>query len=116
MVISLMNLASNLTTILRSTLSARTAMMRLAVPPVALGVETLPGLSPAGGGFVVTMALVETSALLASGGEAAEFTVLVYWVDDPVDAGVAADGLVLGVDEDDFKVLVGRILVDPVGV
>lgn len=37
-------------------------------------------------------------------------------VDDPVDAGVAADGLVLGVDKDDLVVLVGRILVDPVGV
>jgi hypothetical protein len=37
-------------------------------------------------------------------------------VDDPVDAGVAADGLVLGVDEDDLVVLVGRVLVDPVRV
>lgn len=37
-------------------------------------------------------------------------------VDNPVDAGVAADGLVLGVDEDDLVVLVGRVLVDPVGV
>jgi hypothetical protein len=40
----------------------------------------------------------------------------VDWVDDPVDAGVAADGLVLGVDEDDLVVLVGRVLVDPVRV
>ena len=37
-------------------------------------------------------------------------------VDDPVDAGIAADGLVLGVDQDDFKVLIGRVLVDPVRV
>lgn len=35
---------------------------------------------------------------------------------DPVDAGIAADGLVLGVNEDDLKVLVGGVLVDPVGV
>ena len=35
---------------------------------------------------------------------------------DPVDAWVAADGLVLGVDEDDLEVLVGRVLVDPVRV
>jgi hypothetical protein len=34
-------------------------------------------------------------------------TDLVDWVDDPVDAGIAADGLVLRVDEDDFVVLVG---------
>lgn len=37
-------------------------------------------------------------------------------VADPVDARVAADGLVLRVDEDDLVVLVGRVLVDPVGV
>ena len=35
---------------------------------------------------------------------------------DPVDAGIAADSLVLGVDENDFVVLVCRVLVDPVGV
>lgn len=37
-------------------------------------------------------------------------------VDDPVNARILADGLVLRVNEDDFVVLVGRILVDPVGV
>jgi hypothetical protein len=62
------------------------------------------------------MALVETARLLAGGGETAGLAVLVDGVDDPVDAGVAADGLVLGVDEDDLVVLVGRVLVDPVGV
>lgn len=35
---------------------------------------------------------------------------------DPVDARVTADGLVLRVDKDNFVVLVGRVLVDPVGV
>ncbi len=38
------------------------------------------------------------------------------WLDDPVDSGVTADDCVLWVDEDDFEVFVGRILVDPVGV
>jgi hypothetical protein len=37
-------------------------------------------------------------------------------VADPVDAGVTADGLVLGVNTDDLEVLVGGVLVDPVGV
>ena len=37
-------------------------------------------------------------------------------VDNPVDAGISADSLVLRVNEDDFVVLVGRVLVDPVGV
>lgn len=35
---------------------------------------------------------------------------------DPVDAGITTDSLVLGVDKDDLVVLVGGILVDPVGV
>jgi len=42
--------------------------------------------------------------------------VLVNRVDNPADARITTDRLVLGVDENDFKVLVGRILVDPVGV
>lgn len=37
-------------------------------------------------------------------------------VDNPVDARVAADSLVLRVDEDNLEVLVGRVLVNPVGV
>jgi len=62
------------------------------------------------------VATVDTTGLLAGGGETASLTVLVHGVDDPVDAGVTADGLVLGVDEDDLVVLVGAVLVDPVGV
>ena len=37
-------------------------------------------------------------------------------VDDPVDTSILADGLVLRVNEDDFEVLVGGVLVDPVRV
>jgi hypothetical protein len=62
------------------------------------------------------VATVDTTGLLAGGSETASLTVLVHGVDDPVDAGVTADGLVLGVDEDDLVVLVGAVLVDPVGV
>jgi hypothetical protein len=43
-------------------------------------------------------------------------TYLVDGVADPVDAGITADGLVLGVHENDLEVLVGGVLVDPVGV
>lgn len=89
---------------------------RLSVSPERQGVVTLPGLSATGSGLVVAVALVETTRLLASSSEAAGLAVLVDGVDDPVDAGVDADGLVLGVDEDDLVVLVGRVLVDPVGV
>lgn len=37
-------------------------------------------------------------------------------LDDPVDTGITTDSFVLGVDENNFEVLVGRVLVDPVGV
>lgn len=75
-----------------------------------------PGLSAASTGLVVAVTLVETTGLLAGSSETTSLAVLVDGVDDPVDAGVDADGLVLGVDEDDLVVLVGRVLVDPVGV
>jgi hypothetical protein len=40
--------------------------------------------------------------------------VLVNWADDPVDAWVAADSVVLWVDENNFVVFVCGILVYPV--
>ncbi len=76
----------------------------------------LPGLPAAGLGLVVAVALVEAAGLLAGGGKATGLAVLVDGGDDPVDARVAADGLVLVVDQDHLVVLVGRVLVDPVGV
>lgn len=90
--------------------------MHLPVAPEGEGVVPLPGLPPAGSGLVVSVSLAKTTALLASGGEATALAVLVDGVDDPVDAGIATDGLVGGVNKDDFVVLVGRVLVDPVGV
>lgn len=88
----------------------------LPVAPEGQGVVALPGLSAASTGLVVAVTLVETTGGLAGGGEATSLAVLVDGVDDPVDAGVDADGLVLGVDKDDLVVLVGGVLVDPVRV
>lgn len=96
--------------------AAPSGTSRLAVAPQGQGVVLLPGLSAAGLCLGVAVALVETAGLLAGGGETAGLAVLVNGVDDPVDAGVDADGLVLGVDEDDLVVLVGGVLVDPVRV
>ena len=62
------------------------------------------------------MALVHASALLARRSETAHLAMLVHWVDDPVDARVTANRFVLRVDEDDFVVLVGAVLIDPVAV
>jgi hypothetical protein len=86
------------------------------VSPQRQGVLPLPRLSPSSLGVVVSVTLVETSALLARSSETTHFAVLVHGVDDPIDAGVETDSLVLGVDKDDFVVLVGGVLVDPVGV
>lgn len=89
---------------------------RLTVAPEREGVVPLPRLAAAGRRLVVAVALAETARLLAGGGEAAGFAVLVDGLCDPVDTRVAADGLVLGVDKDDLEVLIRRVLVDPVRV
>lgn len=89
---------------------------RLSVALEVEGVVALPGLAATGGGVVEAVTLSETTGLLAGGGEATRLAVLVDGGDDPVDAGIAADGLVLGVDKDDLEVLVGGVLVDPVRV
>lgn len=75
-------------------------------------------LAPGGasGGVVVLGTLAETTVALALGGEATGLAALVDGVGDPVDAGVAADGLVRRVDKDDLVVLVDTVLVDPVRV
>jgi hypothetical protein len=93
-----------------------TLSAHLAVAPEGEGVVPLPGLPPASGGVVVLVSTAKTTALLAGGGETTALAVLVDGLDDPVDAGITANGLVLGVDKDDLVVLVGRVLVDPVRV
>jgi hypothetical protein len=74
----------------------------------------LPSLSPPSLCLVVTMTLVEATGLLASCSEATRFTVLMDGVDDPVDTWITANGTMLRVNEDDFEVLVGAVLIDPV--
>lgn len=101
---------------INSTPNANQSISRLPVAPEVESVVPLPGLPPASVGLVVPVALLETSALLAGSRKTTAFTVLVNGVDDPVDAGIAANSLVLGIDEDDLEVLVGAVLVDPVAV
>ena len=60
--------------------------------------------------------LAQATAGAASGGQAAQLTVLLHGLADPVDAGIVLDGSMLGVHQDHLKVLVGGIGVDPVGV
>lgn len=60
--------------------------------------------------LVVLVSLSNTPVLLAGSSQAAHLAVLVHRVADPVDACVAADGLVGGVDENDFEEFVGGVL------
>lgn len=121
------------------------ASAHLTVTPVGLGVLALPGVTATGLGVVVAVSLVDTTGLLAGSGETTRLTVLLgianqqghsraiedfffriaktaqetHLVDglaDPVNTGIAANSLVLRVNADDLEVLVGGVLVDPVGV
>lgn len=88
---------------------------------LAVAVELVSVVPPVGGlpaalRLVVAVALANTAALLAGRGKTASLTVLVNRVGDPVDASIAADGLVVGVDTDDLEVLVHTVLVHPVRV
>ena len=89
----------------------------LSVSPELLGVAVLP-VGSAGRSLLhgLVSLLVHASGLLAGGGETAELSVTVLGADDPIDAWVAADGLVGWVHKDDLKELEGSILTNPVGV
>ena len=89
----------------------------LSVSPELLGVPVLP-VGSARWSLLhgLVSSLVHASGLLAGGGETAELSMVVLGGDDPVDAGVASDGLVGWVHEDDLKELEAGILTNPVGV
>ena len=88
------------------------------VAPDSLDVSALPvaALRGADLGSSGVTAVLETTGLLADGGEATHFAVVVLGGANPVDLGVAADSLVGGVNQDHFVELVGGILSNPVGV
>lgn len=60
--------------------------------------------------------LLNTSVHLTSGSDTSAFSVLLLGAGDPVDSGVSSDGLVAGVNHDDFEELEGSVLTYPVGV
>jgi hypothetical protein len=91
--------------------------MSLTVTTEGEGVASLPaGTTTRSDGLVETVSLSVTTVLLANGSETTGFAVLVDGVDDPVDASITTDSLVVRINKDDLKVLVGSILVDPVRV
>ena len=80
-------------------------------------VSSLPWLV---GGWSLTggldSSLVHTSVLLASWSDTSAFSVLVVVGGDPADSWVSSDGLVVGVNHDDFEELEGSVLTNPVRV
>lgn len=81
------------------------------------GVAALPrGTGRATNGLGELVSLTQTAALLAGGGEATELTVLHGGLADPVHARIATDSLMARINKDHLVVLVGGILIDPVGV
>jgi len=99
-----------------STHHAKLPLRHLSVSLEVESVVSLPGLSSASSCLVISVTFAQTTRLLASCGETSRFAVLVDGVDDPANARIAADGLVLRVDENDLEVLVGGVLVNPVRV
>jgi len=68
------------------------------------------------GGVVVAVAFSEPTILFSNAGETASLPALVHRLGDPVDPRVAANGLMIGVNEDDLVIFVDTVLVDPVRV
>jgi hypothetical protein len=77
-----------------------------------------PVVGSAGGSkLVIPMTLdSESSRLFTSGCESPEFSVSVNGFTDPVDAWIVFDGIVSNVNTDDFEVLVGTVLCNPIRV
>lgn len=65
-------------------------------------------------GLRVAVSLAQSARALARRGESTQFAMLLDGVANPVDLGVAADGVVVWVDADDFEVLQSGVLSDPV--
>ena len=64
----------------------------------------------------VSVTLANTTGALASRGQTTKFMMFVNVLADPVDLGVTTDGIVVGINQNDFEVFVGSILGNPVGV
>jgi len=68
------------------------------------------------GSVVVTAAFSKTAVPFSDAGETASFPALVHRFGDPVNLGVAANGLMIGIDEDNLVIFVYAILVYPIRV
>jgi len=80
----------------------------------AEGVVPLPGGRL--GSVVVAAAFSKAAVLFSNAGKTTSLSALVHRFSDPVDPRVAADGLVIGVNEYHLVIFVDAVLVNPVRV
>jgi len=86
----------------------------LTIAAKAEGVVPLPGSQL--GGVVVAVAFSKTAVPFSDACETASLPALVHRLGDPVDPRIAANGLVVGVNEDDLVIFIDAVLVNPVRV
>lgn len=100
--------------LMQTNVRGRTSSKALKSSSVALerqGVVALPCGTDGWTSLGVQMtSAAKTTVLLSSGSQSTQLTVLVYRVHNPVDAGILADDGVLGIHQDNFEILVGRVL------
>jgi len=90
---------------------------RLALPVHLISILTLPACTTRPTNcLAVSVSLAQSTRLLIGRREATHLSVLVHWVDYPLNVRVAANGLVVRVSADYFKELVGRVLSHPIAV
>jgi len=90
------------------------AKKNLTVAAKAEGVVPFPGGRL--GGVVVAVAFSKTTVLFSDASETTSFPAFVHRLGDPVDPRIAANGLVIGVNEDDLVIFIDAVLVNPVRV
>ena len=109
-----------------------TASHALPVSPDAEGVVSLPSLAAASSCVIELMALTKSTRLLACRCQPSRLTMLLsisrsrllmgyfdYLVDrldDPIDSRIFSNNFVLRVDQNNFKVFVSGVLIDPIRV
>ena len=74
------------------------------------------GITRAAPDLAAKVTLTEPTILAAGSRQAPQLAMLVHCLAEPVDSRVTPDDLVLGVDHDNLKELVDRVLPNPVGV
>lgn len=88
----------------------------LSISPQRQSVVLLPNMTSSTFGVVEQMSFVDTSALLSGRSKSPGFSVFVYRLCDPVVSGISSNGLMLGINQNNFIVLISRILINPIRV